>query len=86
MCVSLSSPGMMVLDGAEDAFLAVLQTRRVDSGASIPSDQAVPARIRLRIRTPTAEQSLPARLVEGEPAGRHPQGRTESRQGRLVQR
>lgn len=41
MCVSLSSPGMMVLDSAlRMPFLAVLQTRRVDLGASIALTRA----------------------------------------------
>jgi hypothetical protein len=60
---------------AAAGILAVLQILMVDSGATVLSDQAV-LRIRPRIRTGTAGQSLPVRWVVAEPIGRHPRDRT----------
>jgi len=66
-------------------FLAVSQTRMVDSGATLLSDQVVlrirPRTLQAAVRTRTAGQSLPVRWVVAEPIGRRPQGRTESKRG-----
>ena len=61
---------------AAAGFLDASATLKDDSGTSILSDQAVRP-IKPRIRTRTAGNAVPVRLVVAERAGRRPQGKTQ---------